>query len=197
MKETTNSVKRRVLETLIGARYSLIPFKEDHITDRYIGWLNDPEVNRFTEVRHTHQTYQTVLEFVRSFYNDTEKYMWGIYPNDTNEPIGTATLHTVDRHHGSGELGLLIGEKDYWGKGASIETFELIAQFAFETLGLRRIGGGTYASNYGINFTMKMLGFTHEGTMRQGLAVSPGKYIDKYYWGLLGDEWKVRKKPRS
>lgn len=76
---------------------------------------------------------------MRSFYGSTEKYMWGIYPNDSSDPIGTATLYDINRQHGSGEIGLLIGERNYWGKGASIEAIELIAQFAFETGGLRRL----------------------------------------------------------
>lgn len=172
-------------------------FQEEHISDRYIGWLNDPQVNRFLEVRHVHQTYDTVLAYVRSFHGDAEKYMWGIYPNNITDLIGTATLYDINRHHGYGEIGLMIGEKDYWGKGASTEAIELIAQFAFETLELRRLTGGSYASNRGMNFTYKMLGFTREGILRKAHMLSPGVYVDGYRWGILVDEWRNRKKEEA
>jgi RimJ/RimL family protein N-acetyltransferase len=186
-------VSKHSPQVLIGTQYTIIPFLEDHISERYISWLNDPEVNRFLEVRHAHQTYETVLPYVRSFYSNTEKYMWGLYPNGMNKPIGTATLYKINHHLGWGEIGLVIGEKDYWGKGVSSETIELMLQFAFETLGLRRITGGSYASNRGMNFTFKMLGFTREGTLRQAYLERSGNYVDAYRWAILVDEWISRK----
>lgn len=187
---------RKRPRVLAGPQFSLVPFKEENIADRYIGWLNDPEVNRFLEVQFVHQTYDTVLAFVRSFYADAEKYMWGIYPNGVNEVIGTATLYDIARHHGVGHFGLMIGDKDYWGKGASTEAVKLIAQFAFETLRLRRLTAGTYAPNHGMNFTLKRLGFTLEGKLRQAFVLSPGIYVDEYRWGLLAEEWKERSRQR-
>ena len=29
---------------------------EDDVTQNYVDWLNDPEVNRYLETRHTHQS---------------------------------------------------------------------------------------------------------------------------------------------
>jgi RimJ/RimL family protein N-acetyltransferase len=94
---------RKLPESLEGARFTLKPFNEEDISPQYIGWLNDPTVNRFLEVRFTHQTFETVLHYVRGFYQEEEKYMWGIYSNDTDKPIGTATLSAINRIHGSTE----------------------------------------------------------------------------------------------
>ncbi len=38
-------------QVLLGERLSLVPFELDHICDRYIEWLNDPDVNQYLEVR--------------------------------------------------------------------------------------------------------------------------------------------------
>ena len=82
IEQANISVKNRrdIAEVLTGAKYCLMAFKEEHISEKYITWLNDPEVNRFTEFRFSHQSYETALEFVSSFYGKTEKYMLGIYP---------------------------------------------------------------------------------------------------------------------
>lgn len=193
--EKTDSIKEnRLIKVLYGTKCTLIPFKEEHICECYINWLNDSEVNRFLEVRHNHQTYDSVLTFVRSFYGDDEKYMWGIYSNDPHKLIGTTTLHSIDRNHNCGEIGLLIGEKVYWGKGASTEVIELLLEFAFEILKLHRLTGGTYAPNRGMNFTFKTLGFAREGVLRKALAITPGEYVDGYRWGVLADEWRTLNK---
>jgi len=177
---------------LVGPRFRLVPFLEEHISGRYIDWLNDPEINRFLEARFVDNNYQSVLAYVRSFYGDTEKYMWGIYPAREEEPIGTITLSLVNRNHGSGTIGLLIGEKQYWGTGASTEALEMLAECTFGTLGLRRLHAETCSLNYGINFTFKKLGFTFEGTMRKSHLLSSGDYADGYRWGLLQEEWRAR-----
>ncbi|GEM_PF-4531044 len=40
---------------LIGNQYSLLEFREKDISDQYIGWLNNPIVNRFAKVFHIRQ----------------------------------------------------------------------------------------------------------------------------------------------
>ena len=39
--------------TVIGTtRLQIIPFREEYLTERYVSWLNDPEVVRFSDQRH-------------------------------------------------------------------------------------------------------------------------------------------------
>ena len=99
-----------------GERFTLTPMKPEHISQRYIGWLNDPQVNRFLDIRfQLPQTPETVLEYVSSFYDETEKYLWSISPNTTNEFIGTISMPRVIRRNGWAGVGFLIGEPTlYW-----------------------------------------------------------------------------------
>ena len=94
-----------------------------------------------------------------------------------------------DRNHGSAVLGLLVGDRGYWGKGASEEALSLVVELAFHDLGLRRLTGASYAANWGMNFTFNKLGFSREGRMKKAFAVGPGEYGDGYRWALLEDEW--------
>lgn len=178
---------------LRGPNYLLTPFNEKMISEQYIGWLNDSRVNKYLEVRKTKQTQESVLEFVRSFYNDPLRYFWGIYSNENSELVGTATLY-LNRERQSGEIGLLIGEVAYWGKKVSDEVIDLIAQFTFEHLGLCRVTGGCYSTNIGMNFTFKKLGFKLEGILRKCRKLEDGTYLDEFLWGALADEWKVNYK---
>jgi RimJ/RimL family protein N-acetyltransferase len=160
----------------------------DDITDEYIAWLNDPIVNKFLEVRHVTQTIETVTEYINNFYKDHESYIWGIYSLE-DRLIGTVNLKDINLYHNVAELGLMIGHLDYWGKSASEEAVSLVLDFAFDTLELNRVTGGTYSTNIGMIFTYKRLGFTREGVMRKSF-LEGDKYIDGYRWGILADEWK-------
>lgn len=175
------------LKTLVGSKFSLIPFKEEHISDTYIGWLNNPEINQFLEVRLVRQTYETVLAYVRSFYGDTEKYMWGIYPNGVNEMVGTATLYDINRHHGRGVVGLMIGEKDYWGKGYGTETIKLIVDYAFRILNLHKVTAGAVANNQGSVKAFQKAGFEIEGTLKSHFFYN-GAYYDSLIMGRVNKD---------
>ena len=175
------------LKTLAGSKLTLIPFREEHISAAYIDWLNNPEVNQFLEVRFVHQTYETVLAYVRSFYGDTEKYMWGIYPNDTNTMIGTATLSELNRRHGRGIIGLMIGEKECWGKGYGTETIKLVTDYAFKQLNLHKVTAGAVANNHGSVRAFQKAGFDTEGRAKSHIFFD-GKYYDAVWLGMMNKD---------
>ena len=183
----------RPTSTLTGEGYCLKPFSEALVTDRYVTWLNDPEITQFLEVRFERQTRDMALQFVRSFAGPVEKYMWGVFPLDGPDMVGTATLHSINRIHGFGEIGLLIGEKEHWGRGASLDVISVIADYAFGELELRRLTAGTYARHWGMNLMYRKLGFTLEGTLRQAYVLTPGTYVDGYRWAILAEEWRARR----
>jgi len=171
-------------EILARSNIRLVPFKEEHITDTYIGWLNDPQVNRFLEVRLVQQTYETVLAYVRSFYGDTEKYMWGIHANDTKALIGTATLAFIDRHSGQGTIGLMIGAKEYWGKGYGTEIIKLIVDYAFNRLNLHEVKAGVAAKNQASAKAFQNAGFKIEDITKNHQSID-GEYRDSLHLSIV------------
>lgn len=56
----------------------------------------------------------------------------------------------------------MIGDKSYWGKSASDDAIKLVLDYVFNTLKLNKASGGCYASNIGMVFTFKKLGFVQE-----------------------------------
>src|SRR5690348_16257186 len=50
---------------------------------------------------------------------------FGIYDVNTLQLIGDTSLRHIDHKNGSAELGILIGEPAYWGKGYGTEAVQL------------------------------------------------------------------------
>lgn len=176
---------------LRGDRHTLVPFTEALVNERYVSWLNEPVVNQFLEVRRARQTLASGRTFVRSIRRDPLRYFWAVTEEPAREMIGTATL-SLNPERESAELGLLIGERDRWGRGAANETIDLLSHFAFGHLGLQRVTGGTYSPNTGMNFTFRRLGFVREGVLRQSHRLDDGSRVDEYLWGIRVDEWKPK-----
>ena len=43
---------------------------EDDVTEKYVSWLNDPEINQYLESRFSVHTIEETRSFIRSVYND-------------------------------------------------------------------------------------------------------------------------------
>jgi len=179
-------------QTLSGPRATLVPFREEHICQAYVDWLNDPEVNRYLEVRLTPQSLDSVCGYVESFYGEEEKYLWGIYPTGEAAPIGTCSLYHLSRYHGSVEFGIMIGDKAHWGKRLGGETLNLLLEYTFQTLGLRRLVAGSYAKNVRMNAAVRRLGFVCDATLRQACRVGDDEYSDEFRWVMFAADWRRR-----
>ena len=61
------------------------------------------------------------------------------HPNIEEEiTIGNISID-IDAKDRVGKLGIVIGEKQYWGKGYGTESLELMLEYGFNTLNLQRI----------------------------------------------------------
>jgi RimJ/RimL family protein N-acetyltransferase len=115
--------------------------------------------------------------------------MLAICDQESNKHIGNIKLDNFDWVSRTCELGVLIGEKDFWGKGIGSEVCKLTIKYAFEQLNIRKILLAVYAHNIGAIKVYEKLGFVNEGTLRQHIW-SNGAYVDKHYMGLFASEFK-------
>jgi ribosomal-protein-alanine N-acetyltransferase len=130
------------------------------VTDAYVGWLNDPSVNRYLESRFSIHTIKSTREFVADCLASPSALLLGIKSIDLHGAhVGNIKIGPIDRHHGLGEVGILVGNKNAWGKGIASTAIRLLANIAREDLGLRKLTAGCYASNVGSRKAFLKAGF--------------------------------------
>ena len=135
----------------------------DQVTEAYVGWLNDPEVRQYLESRFVVQDLAGVRAFVAAQLADERTLFLGIRSLELGRHVGNIKIGPIDRHHGLGEVGIMIGDRAAWGRGVGSEAIRVIAQIARHELGLRRLTAGCYRSNRGSARTFEKAGFTIEG----------------------------------
>ncbi|MBI4322986.1 MAG: GNAT family N-acetyltransferase [Candidatus Omnitrophica bacterium] len=154
---------------LIGSRISLRPLTEADVTVRYLGWLNDATVTRYLEVGKRPMTLDDIRAYLERFRESTTHRIFAIVENATCRHIGNVTLNNINRQTGTADTGLMIGEKDCWGKGYATEAWSLLCAYAFSRLELRQIIAGAVVDNLPSIKTLEKLGFQPE--MRQSRLV--------------------------
>ena len=137
----------------------LFVLEPGHASDEYVGWLNDPAVNRYLESRFATQDLDGVRAFVAAMLADPKALFLGIRSVALNRHVGNIKLGPIDRNHGLGEVGILIGNRSAWGRGIASAAIARLADIAKYELGLRKITAGCYASNAGSTRAFEKAGF--------------------------------------
>jgi RimJ/RimL family protein N-acetyltransferase len=103
--------------------------------------------------------------------------------------IGHCGLFHADVAARHCELGIAIGEKDFWGRGYGREAVGLLLDYAFRIRNFRRVWLKVHAANERAIRCYKACGFVEEGRMREHVWLA-GRYVDTVIMGVMREEWQ-------
>ncbi|HEY3375033.1 MAG TPA: GNAT family N-acetyltransferase [Candidatus Aquicultor sp.] len=176
---------------LIGQNIYIRSLREDDLEGNYIQWLNDSEVCKYNS-HHTFPYSEGSAEaYIKSTFNSQNALVLAIVLQENDLHIGNVALQNIDFVSRSAEFAILIGEKDYWGKGYSKEAALLVLSHGFMELNLHRIYCGTSIENIPMQRLAIYLGMIEEGRKREALF-KHGRYIDTIEYSVLKDEFVKR-----
>jgi len=165
----------RNLQTLEGHGVQLEPIRPEDVSERYVGWLNDPDITRHTEARHDRHSLSSVLAYVVTAISDPNAAMWRIVVDGTH--IGNIRLSDVNFVHRRASVALLIGEKRYRGAGHGTEAVDMVARHGLEQMGLNKLTAGIYRTNIASRRAFEKAGFEMEAVLRRH-AFEDGLFVD-------------------
>lgn len=152
------SIKEEQDQTKVeGERIYLRLLTPSDATSEYAGWLNDPKVNEFLETKKA--TIGGLREYVEGKRTDPKVVFWGIFDSKSDKHIGNIKLEPVDLSEGVAVLGILIGDKDYWGMGIATEAINLACEWAAKNLRLKTMTLGVYSAHVGAIKAYEKAGF--------------------------------------
>jgi RimJ/RimL family protein N-acetyltransferase len=169
---------------LTGKNVYLRAISQSDATSNYLSWLNDPEVTHGL----ASGTFPTNMESLNSFLSgvveNRDIVMFAICDMSTHLHIGNIKLDRFDWISRTCELGLLIGDRTYWGKGIGSEVMNLVTRFAFEDLDIRKISLTVYSNNPAAIRLYEKVGFETEGVLKNHIY-SKNSYIDKIWMSIF------------
>lgn len=167
---------------LICERVALQSFSEDDITIEYIGWLNNPEVVKYSNQKFVSHTMESSLEYLHSFSNTGNIYL---SIKNNNKLIGSITAY-IQSNHATADMGLMIGDQESWGKGFGLEVWSNLMEHLFASKKIRKVTGGTLATNVGMIKIMEKSGMLLEA-IRYKQEVVDGSPVDILYFSKFND----------
>ncbi len=100
-----------------GESINLLPFNLDNIK-LYIKWENNPKVRKYSRniFPITAEGEKKMLEA-----ESKERIIFEIWYRNDKKPIGFAELNDINWNNRRAEIGLLIGEPEYWNRNLGTE----------------------------------------------------------------------------
>ena len=170
-----------------GTIVYLRPITLSDVNATYLSWLHDNEVMQ--GIATSGYTLENLKAYVEERLLNSDVAFFAICSQDTNEHIGNIKIDFHDKKANVSELGLLIGNKNYWGKGVGFEACKLAINYGFTNMGLRKLYLAVYENNLNAKKLYEKLGFKLEGTLRKHV-MADGKLCDKYLMGIFKEEFQ-------
>src|SRR5215471_14020805 len=151
---------------LVGKKCYLSPMNIN-VAGKYTEWLNDLELTinlgpLYSRVLNV----ENETEFLKNLSKDQN---YSIIDLETNELIGNCGFLEVDNLNQTGEVGIFIGNKSFWGKGYGTEALTLLLDYGFKALNLYNIQLRVFEFNKRGIKCYEKIGFKQIGIRRNAL----------------------------
>ena len=157
----------------------------------FVEWLNDPEITQGLSIYIPLSRDEEESWYMQVLKSPQEERPLCIDAKheDGWKLIGNSNFFTIDWRNRSGEIGIFIGDRDYWNQGYGTEVVRLVLQHGFSTLNLHRIFLRVHADTQRAIRLYEKIGFVHEGRQRQA-EFHGGQYHDLLFMSMLLPEWE-------
>ena len=154
-------------------------------------WHNDREVQRFL----ANPVDFTYLDDEYEWYDRIRKVkdkvrVFTVVENKTGNPVGTIGLNKIDLKNGHAEIGSFIG-KEYWGKGFATEAVELMTDYAFSYMNLRKVYATVNDGNAASVRVLEKNGFSLVGRMKRHNYLPGLGFVDNLIYEKMRDSESV------
>jgi RimJ/RimL family protein N-acetyltransferase len=186
--------------TIQYGQFTLCPLSEAHIDAIYQS-CQDPLISRFTTVPSPYSI-ELAQSFVRTrapqLFEERKAIHWILTVSkdvskdalkiDSETFIGPFSIHAIEENNHIGEIGYWLN-KDVRGNGYGAIGCKMITDYAFETLGFRRLAGLVDNENQASKKVLLNAGYAHEGMMKSRVTRADGNQIDMDLFAATPENW--------
>ena len=172
---------------LSGKKVDLRGFEKSDIGP-YKQWLHDSEVTFFLEMGDRPQRDKEVDDLWQTVSQDDNSVLFAMVEKNEGKLIGICGLVQISAIHRRAQLNILIGEKDFWGKGCGKDACSLLVGYSFNKLNLNSVQLGVNSANTRAVRAYESIGFVFEGK-RCAFIYRNGKYYDTSLYSILRSEY--------
>lgn len=109
---------------------------------------------------------------------------FGVVPDGLRQAVGLVQVRALEPKFQIAEWGFALGAP-FWSTGIFQEAAVLVAQFAFNTIGVKRLEARAVVDNGRGNRALEKLGAKGEAELRKAF----NRTYTQFLWAMVSDEW--------
>ena len=160
----------------------------EDITDDFMTWFQDDSLMKYYTNTKNVITKESLLQSINKGELEGNTFTFGIFYKENNECIGTIKLGPINFIHKISDLVVLLGNKNYHGRGLAVEAIKLGNDLAFQFYDIRKLFGGMYETNISSIKAYTRAGWIIEGALK-GHYLEDGKAIDRIVVGCFNPKY--------
>ncbi len=179
------------LPVIAGERLTL---REPRASDAVslFSMVSTEEVARFiTPPPNSPQGFERFIAWSRAEREAGAFACFGIVPKGYDRPVGVFQIRRLEPTFSVAEWGFVMASQ-FWGSGLFLDGARRVVEFAFETIGVRRLEARAMVENGRGNGALRKLGAVQEGILREAF-IKGGRYSDQSVWAILESDWRRSK----
>ena len=136
--------------------------REKRITDapEDYSWRTVAELARLDAAQPLNMAYDDFLKHSHEELNRPSKQSMRFGIDDLyGRHIGNCMIYDINERRGSAELGIMIGDREYWSKGYGSDTVDMLLEHLFTTTSMRRVYLHTLKWNHRAQRAFEKSGF--------------------------------------
>jgi RimJ/RimL family protein N-acetyltransferase len=156
-----------------------------------LAFLTTEEVTRFISPPPT--TVEGFERFIQWTIGEREagRYVcFAVVPDGYNAAVGLFQMHRLEASFETPEWGFALGAA-FWGTGLFVKGAQMVVEFAFEVIGVRRLEARTAVQNGRGNAALRKIGAVKEVILRESFARG-GKYLDQALWSIVDEVYRSK-----
>lgn len=163
---------------------------EDAGAKLFTKWFSDNRIRLFLSMSYP-ITESSEKDYLKKKSTDENSVAWNIFVE--NKLIGSIGLDLKkNKGDSKAELGIMIGDKNYWSKGIAQVIESMVLEYGFTNVlpgGLHKIYAGTFVGNTNSYNALKKIGFKEVGVQKEDAWVQ-GRWVDSWWGEILQKEWQ-------
>jgi RimJ/RimL family protein N-acetyltransferase len=161
----------------------------DDVEDRY-QWCLDKEVTKHLNMPEKYPpfTREETRNWINMCINKTNGYEQKAILSEQGIHIGWIDLKNIDKLNKHAELGIAIGDKNFWGKGYGLSAMREMLEWGFNELELNKIWLRVELDNEKAIKSYKIMGYVEEGILRQD-RLRNGEFVDRLRMSIIKNEF--------
>lgn len=154
-------------------------------------YVNDYELySTYTDSPVTPKSYKEVEDWSKRRHESIISFAIALQNGDNI--IGTCQLREIDHFNGTSYLSIILGDKNFLGKGYGTKALDLLLSYGFNELNLRKISLRVYEDNKGAIKLYKKCAFTEEGLLKEEIY-RQGSFSNQIQMSVLKEEFLNKK----